>query len=94
MHRPVVVVNPLSSGKELAPAFKARGIPVIAVTLKSLDSVGFDIHIEPSDFINILPEQPNLEELLQDYNPLAIIPGTEEGVPLAEYLERIKPLCK
>lgn len=33
MNRPVVIVDPLSSGIELAPAFKARGIPAIAVTL-------------------------------------------------------------
>ncbi|MFZ2314440.1 MAG: hypothetical protein WAW86_02115 [Gammaproteobacteria bacterium] len=89
MNRPVVIVNPLSSGKELAPAFKARGISAIAVTLKSLDSVGFEINIQPSDFVEIIPDQPNLVEILRKYNPLAIIPGTEEGVPLAEHLTKI-----
>lgn len=89
MNRPVVIVNPLSSGKELAPAFKARGISAIAVTLKSLDMIGFDINIQESDFVEIIPDQPNLVEILRKYNPLAIIPGTEEGVPLAEYLAKI-----
>lgn len=86
MNRPVVIVDPLSSGTELAPAFKARGIPAIAVTLKPLDWIGFGSKIQTSDFAEIIPDQPNLVELLRKYDPLAIIPGTEEGVPLAESL--------
>lgn len=86
MNRPVVIVDPLSSGIELAPAFKARGIPAIAVTLKPLDWIGFGANIQTSDFIEIIPDQPNLVEVLAKYDPIAIIPGTEEGVPLAEAL--------
>ncbi len=86
MSRPVVIVEPLSSGIELAPAFKARGIPAIAVTLKTSDWTGFGAKIRTSDFIEIIPEQPNLVELLKRFDPLAIIPGAEEGVPLADAL--------
>lgn len=86
MNRPVVIVNPLSSGIELAPAFKARGIPAIAVTFKSLDLIGFGMKVQTSDFVEIIPDQPNLVEVLKKYNPVAIIPGTESGVPLAEHL--------
>ena len=86
MSRPVVIVEPLSSGIELAPAFKARGIPAIAVTLKSSDWTGFGSKIRASDFIEIIPEQRNLVEILRKFAPLAIIPGAEEGVPLAEAL--------
>lgn len=86
MSRPVVIVEPLSSGIELAPAFKARGIPAIAVTLKTSDWTGFGAKIRTSDFIEIIPEQPNLVEILKKFDPLAIIPGAEEGVPLAEAL--------
>ncbi|HGF0936361.1 TPA: ATP-grasp domain-containing protein [Legionella pneumophila] len=86
MNRPVVIVDPLSSGIELAPAFKARGIPAIAVTLKPLDWIGFGANMQTSDFIEIIPDQPNLVEILAKYDPIAIIPGTEEGVPLAEAL--------
>ncbi|HAT7922607.1 TPA: ATP-grasp domain-containing protein [Legionella pneumophila] len=86
MNRPVVIVDPLSSGIELAPAFKARGIPAIAVTLKPLDWIGFGANMQTSDFIEIIPDQPNLVEVLAKYDPIAIIPGTEEGVPLAEAL--------
>ena len=85
MNRPVIIVDPLSSGIELAPAFKARGIPAIAVTFKS-DWVGFGMKVQTSDFVEIIPDQLNLVEVLRQYNPIAIIPGTEEGVPLAEHL--------
>lgn len=86
MNRPVVIVAPLSSGIELAPAFKARGIPAIAITLKHPDWVGFGAKIQTSDFIEIIPDQPNLVEVLGKYDPLVIIPGADEGVPLAEAL--------
>lgn len=86
MNRPIIIVDPLSSGIELAPAFKARGIPSIAVTFKTLDRIGFGTKVQTSDFIETIPDQPNIEEILKKYNPLAIIPGTESGVPLAERL--------
>ncbi|QBR84747.1 ATP-grasp domain-containing protein [Legionella israelensis] len=86
MNRPVVIVDPLSSGVELAPTFKSREISAIAILLKSTDWIGFGAKIRASDFIEIIPEQPNLVELLRKYNPLAIIPGTEKGVLLAETL--------
>lgn len=89
MNRPVVIVDPLSSGIELAPAFKARGIPAIAVTLKSLDWIGFGMKVHSSDFVEIISDQLNLVEILRKYNPIAIIPGTEEGIPLAERLTGI-----
>ncbi len=86
MNRPVVIVDPLSSGIELAPAFKARGIAAIAVTLKHLDWTGFGSKIQSSDFIEIIPDQPDLIEVLRKYNPLAVLLGTEEWIPLAEAL--------
>lgn len=86
MQRPVVIVDPRSSGIELAPTFKARGVPSIAVTLQSQDWRGFGSTIQANDFIIVLPNQANLIDLLKPYNPLAIIPGTEEAVLLAELL--------
>ncbi len=86
MKRPIIIVDPLSSGVELAPAFKARGIPSIAVIFKPFDRIGFGTKVRKSDFIKIIPEQPDLENILRKYNPLAIIPGTESGVSLAENL--------
>lgn len=89
MNRPVVIVAPVSSGIELAPTFKAYGIPAIAVTFNSPDWVGFGTTIQSADFIEIIPDQPNLVEILRKYNPLAILPGAEEGILLAERLTEL-----
>lgn len=89
MNRPVVIVDPLSSGVELAPAFRARGIPAIAVTFNAQEWIGFGMKAQTADFIEIIPDQPNLVEILKQYHPIAIIPGTEEGVPLAERLAQV-----
>lgn len=86
MSRPVVIVNPLSSGIELAPTFKVRGIPAIAVTLNYNEWPEFGSKIRASDFVEVIPDQPDIEKIIEKYNPIAIIPGTEEGIPLAERL--------
>jgi biotin carboxylase len=86
VNRPVVIVEPLSSGIELAPAFKARGIPAIAVTFPPLDRIGFGTQLQTQDFVELIADQPNIVEVISKYNPLAIIPGTEGAVPLAEKL--------
>jgi len=86
MSRPVVIVNPLSSGIELAPAFKARGIPAIAVTLEGPGWNGFGSKIKPSDFVEIIPNQADIENLIKKLDPIAIIPGAGEGISLAEHL--------
>ncbi len=89
MNRPVVIVDPLSSGIELAPAFRARDIPAIAITLINKEWPEFGSKIQASDFIEIIPEQPDLLKLIKKYNPIAIIPGTEEGISLAEHLTAV-----
>ena len=89
MNRPVVIIDPLEAGIELAPIFKARGIPTIAVTFQTPDCPGFGTQIQTSDFVEVIPDQPNLVEVLRKYNPIAVIPGTEEGVPLADHLTEI-----
>ena len=87
MNRPVVIVDPRSSGIELAPAFNSRGIPIIAVTFESsTKNRGFGVEVQTSDFVEVVPVQPNLSEILKKYNPLAIIPGAEGGVALADIL--------
>jgi len=89
MNRPVVIVDPLSSGIELAPTFKARGIPAIAVTLENQEWPEFGSKMQTSDFVDIIPNQSDIEKLIKKYDPVAIIPGTEEGIPLAEHLTGI-----
>ncbi|BBM82124.1 ATP-grasp domain-containing protein [Candidatus Uabimicrobium amorphum] len=93
MQSPIVIVDPRSSGVELAPAFKARGIPAIAVTFKPLkERAGFGTEVDTSDFSQVIPVQDNLVEILRPYNPLGFIPGAEKGVPLAnELAEKLTP---
>lgn len=87
--RPVVIVDPLSSGVELAPAFAARGIPAIAITLTNEEWPEFGSRLRTSDFVKIFPAQPGLEDILGTYDPIAILAGTEEGIPLAERLTEV-----
>jgi biotin carboxylase len=86
MKRPVVIVDPLSSGIELAPTFRARGIPAIAITLATEEWPEFGSKMKASDFLEVIPNQPDIENLIRKYDPIAIIPGTEEAIPLAERL--------
>jgi len=88
MNRPIVIVDPLSSGVELASTFIKRGTPCIAVTFAPLERMGFGTQVKKTDFIDIIPNQPGLEDILRKYNPIAIIPGTESGVELAERLTK------
>lgn len=86
MKRPVVIVDPLSSGIELAPTFKGRGIPAVAVTLTTEEWPEFGSKLNASDFVEIIADQPGIEDLIRKHDPIAIIPGTEEAIPLAERL--------
>lgn len=87
MRRPVVIVDPRSSGIELAPAFKARGIPAIGITFTPLKSrLGHATDVRAEDFAELIPVRPDLVDLLRPYEPLAVIAGAEAGVPLANSL--------
>lgn len=89
MHRPIVIIEPLSSGTALAPAFKKHNIPTIAVRFHSANRQGFGSKIITEDFDIIIPYQENLSEILKQYRPYAIIPGTWEAVPLADKLSTL-----
>ena len=93
MDNPVVIVDPRSSGVELAPAFKARGVSAIALTFKPLkERIGFGTEVDTRHFAKVIPVQENLIDILRPYNPLAFIPGAEKGVPLAnELAEKLTP---
>jgi biotin carboxylase len=82
----VVIVDPLSSGIELAPAFGARGVPAIAVSIKTDEWPEFGSTMRHRDFLAVLPDHPGIASELERYDPIAVIPGTEEGIPLAERL--------
>lgn len=92
MPSPVIIVDPLSSGIELAPAFRARGIPCVALsTFTPLSRLGYGTELRSEDFHSVIhyrPEQgeEELAERLRALDPLAILPGTDAAMPLAERL--------
>ncbi len=87
MSRPVVIVDPFSSGVELAPAFRARGIHCVAVTtFEPRNSLGYGARIRREDFTEIFSLSPDLEEKLRKLNPLAILSGSDTAMVLAERL--------
>lgn len=87
MSRPVVIVDPLSSGVELAPAFRKRGIPCVALsTFEPRSSLGYGTSLNREDFMQVLKFGPGTEEELRALDPLAILPGTDAAMALAERL--------
>jgi biotin carboxylase len=89
MTRPIVIVDPVSSGAELAPAFAARGIPTLAVrsaAIAASTDARYARGIQPADFGEIYEDTPDLVERLRRVNPQAVIPGFESGVVLADQL--------
>jgi biotin carboxylase len=92
MTQPVVIVDPIDSGAELAPAFAARQIPAIAVrsirggTWDAVNEGGYAATIQAAHFLEIHEDGPDLVERLRRYAPLAVIAGAESGVELADRL--------
>lgn len=92
MNRPIVIVDPVGSGAELAPAFAARGVPAIAIrsmppdALDGADAGGYMVNVNADHFTAIYDVRPDLAEVLRAHDPLAIIPGDESGVELADQL--------
>ena len=90
--RPVVIVDPVSSGSELAPAFAHRQIPCIAVKSmpgplwEQIYKGGFGSQIPDSQFLKIYEDRPDLLHTLREHQPRAIIAGAESGVELADRL--------
>jgi biotin carboxylase len=89
MTSPVVIVDPVSSGTELAPAFAARGVPAVAVrSARAADSgdVGYANGIRAADFLEVHDDGPGLVDSLREFAPRAVIAGSEAGVRLADKL--------
>ncbi|WIM99851.1 ATP-grasp domain-containing protein [Actinoplanes oblitus] len=86
MNSPVVVVDPFSSGTEVAPAFAAHGVPAVAV----LSAPGLSAQPwRPGDFAEVLEHSPAAVHRLRELRPRCVLPGTESGVALAEELTRL-----
>jgi biotin carboxylase len=93
MQRYVVIVDPLSTGREYGPAFRAAGVEPVAVLATPEVPEVFAATWHPENFGTVLRfDGGNLAELagtLAELRPLCVIAGAETGVELAD---RLAPL--
>jgi biotin carboxylase len=91
-HGPAVIVDPYSSGAQLAPAFTVRGIPVVAVLTAPRPPAVYASSYRPQDFGTVLIHEGSIDGLaarVGALRPRCVLAGTESGVELAE---RLAPL--
>lgn len=84
---PLVIVDPYSSGAQLAPALHARGIPVISLMTAPEPPEVYAASHRPGDFAETLIWQGDDEAMvdaLRAHSPRGVIAGCESGVELAE----------
>ena len=86
----VVIVDPYSSGALLPAAFRKKNIECIAVHTQDPSESAFSKSFIKSDFKHSLTAThesiSSLGEKLNAENPLAILPGIDSGVTLADQL--------
>ena len=86
---PVVIVDPYSSGAQLAPAFRAYGVPVVAVGTADEPPEVYASSYRPGDFDEIIIFAGSLDpivERLRALRPRCVLAGCESGVELADAL--------
>jgi hypothetical protein len=86
--RHVVVVDPYSSGAMLAPVLRSAGLEPVAVTSVPVPS-SLSASFRPADFASVLSEADGRDALLhrlRRLRPVAVVPGCESGVILADIL--------
>jgi hypothetical protein len=85
---PAVIVDPHSSGNQLAPAFAKLGVPVTAVLTAATPPAGCSPH-RADDFTQTIiydGDLPRLAQRIAEVGPRCVLAGCERGVELAEQL--------
>ena len=87
----IVVVDPYSAGKGIAPAFAERGVEAIAVLTTPEPPAGLAKTWTPGDYreVHVLSDLDELAAKLAGHDPIAVVPGTETGVEAAEALSEL-----
>jgi biotin carboxylase len=87
----IVVVDPYSAGKGIAPAFAERGVEAIAVLTTPEPPAGLAKTWIPDDYreVHVLSDLDELAAKLAVHDPIAVVPGTETGVEAAEALSEL-----
>jgi biotin carboxylase len=89
--RSIVVVDPYSAGKGIAPAFGERGVESIAVLTTPEPPAGLAKSWLPDNYreVHVLTDLDELAAKLAAHDPVAVVPGTETGVESAEALSEL-----
>jgi biotin carboxylase len=85
----VAIVDPLSTGKYLAPEFGRRGWRSVAVLSRATLPTFFTAGLKADDFLCVLGPDRDLEPIVDQLRAKrvsAVVPGTETGVELADLL--------
>lgn len=87
----IVVVDPYSAGRGIAPAFAERDVEAIAVLTTPEPPAGLAKTWTPENYreIHVLGELDELAAQLAPHEPIAVVPGTETGVETAEALSEL-----
>ncbi|MET8763018.1 ATP-grasp domain-containing protein [Lentzea sp. NPDC004782] len=87
----IVVVDPYSAGKGIAPAFAERGVEAIAVLTTPEPPAGLAKSWIPENYreVHVLTDLDELASKLAVHEPIAVVPGTETGVEAAEMLSEL-----
>ncbi|GAB2822841.1 ATP-grasp domain-containing protein [Lentzea nigeriaca] len=87
----IVVVDPYSAGKGIAPAFAERGVEAIAVLTTPEPPAGLARTWIPENYreVHVLGDLDVLAAKLSVHEPIAVVPGTETGVETAEALSEL-----
>ena len=90
MQRYAVIVDPLSTGQEYGPAFRAAGVEPVAVLASPEVPEVYTASWHPENYPTILRHDGNnlreLADRLSALRPLCVIAGAETGVELADQL--------
>jgi hypothetical protein len=89
---PAIIVDPYSSGAQLAPAFAARGVDTVAILSAPQPPSVYASSYRPQDFLQVMIDDGDLETLVtrvRSLRPRCVLAGCESGVELAE---RLAPL--
>jgi biotin carboxylase len=90
--RTVVVVDPYSSGNQLAPALRQAGLVPVAVTVFDGAPAVYEKSFVPEDFASVFVHAGDVAETAARVRPLApvaVLPGAESGVGLADRLAAV-----
>jgi biotin carboxylase len=90
MQRYAVVVDPISTGQEYPAAFAAEGVDTVAVMSAPQPPDLWIPTWHPENFAHIHYYDPDdvdtLAATLRSYEPLCVVPGSEQGVEVADEL--------